>query len=193
MAIDPMKLSDVKACSKPQGANIDRLLNLISVYDAELALAWREDMRTSYRREDFSMRAASIAISHLEATVEEMRKGAEASIVLNVDPCAVDAGVLVPKGYYAVATEKGATNALAFYRVTVSEDERVRWVAHQVSGTFQSLPKAQAESVLWKIVEDPREAKLAYGRELGFCGECGRPLTNDESRAYGMGPICRSK
>lgn len=37
------------------------------------------------------------------------------------------------------------------------------------------------------------EAMLRFGRELGTCGHCGRDLTNEESRAAGIGPVCRTK
>lgn len=39
----------------------------------------------------------------------------------------------------------------------------------------------------------PYEAMIRYGQEIGACGHCGRDLTNEESRAAGIGPICRNK
>lgn len=39
----------------------------------------------------------------------------------------------------------------------------------------------------------PYEAMIRYGQEIGSCGHCGRELTNQESRAAGIGPICRNK
>jgi len=32
-----------------------------------------------------------------------------------------------------------------------------------------------------------------YGTELGECGVCGRTLTDEKSRAYGIGPVCRER
>jgi hypothetical protein len=49
-------------------------------------------------------------------------------------------------------------------------------------------------TVARKIVDaDPKVAMLRYGQELGQCGHCYRTLTNDESRAVGIGPVCRAK
>lgn len=47
--------------------------------------------------------------------------------------------------------------------------------------------------VLKKIAADPFGSAQLYGRELGVCGVCGSELTNDESRALGIGPVCREK
>jgi hypothetical protein len=38
-----------------------------------------------------------------------------------------------------------------------------------------------------------KESMLLYGKEIGKCGHCGRTLTNDESRAAGIGPVCAGK
>jgi hypothetical protein len=40
---------------------------------------------------------------------------------------------------------------------------------------------------------DLTEAMAKYGRELKHCGLCGRTLTNDASRAIGIGPECAAK
>lgn len=44
-----------------------------------------------------------------------------------------------------------------------------------------------------KVLADPLEAVRRYGLELGVCGVCGLPLTNEESRREGIGPVCRSR
>jgi hypothetical protein len=51
----------------------------------------------------------------------------------------------------------------------------------------------QWPSLIDKVLADPLAAVARYGLELGVCGVCGLPLTNDESRALGIGPVCRSK
>lgn len=40
------------------------------------------------------------------------------------------------------------------------------------------------------LVADPEGALVRYGRVTGTCGICGRELTNAESIARGIGPIC---
>jgi hypothetical protein len=46
---------------------------------------------------------------------------------------------------------------------------------------------------LTTLARDPAAAATAYGRATGTCSCCGRELTNPESIALGIGPICASK
>ena len=49
-------------------------------------------------------------------------------------------------------------------------------------------------NILARIAAVGAEAASArYGHEIGECGICGRQLTNDESRARGIGPVCAAK
>lgn len=91
----------------------------------------------------------------------------------------------LPEGRYAVPTEDGAENKLAFYNVTE------RGVFLQLSDALHPVPQAVEQAIIAKILLDPAEAARTYGRELGACGVCGRTLTNDVSRGYGIGPVCR--
>ena len=49
------------------------------------------------------------------------------------------------------------------------------------------------EAVLRAVIKDAEGALTRYGLELGACGMCGRTLTDEESRARGIGPICADK
>lgn len=103
----------------------------------------------------------------------------------------------VPAGRYAVETDKGAINELAFYKV--DRPETGRWAGFVFVKLIlggeqeQRLSRAAGAAVLAKIAVDPRAAAIRYGHEMGECGRCGTNLTNDESRAYGIGPDCRKK
>jgi hypothetical protein len=44
-----------------------------------------------------------------------------------------------------------------------------------------------------EIAADPKGAAVKYGMESGTCSCCGRELSNKESIALGIGPICRDK
>lgn len=99
----------------------------------------------------------------------------------------------VPAGRYAVTTEAGP---LAFYRV--SRPTEGRWagrtfVAVQASDDEHPVRGQAAAAVLAKIATDPEAASRAYGREIGACGVCGRTLTDEASRAAGIGPVCAAK
>lgn len=98
---------------------------------------------------------------------------------------------------FAVATEKGAVNELAFWWIVKHDGPQgTRYFLRQVIGgqgatRVRMSPEAMI-SIAKKIqAAGPVEAMLKYGQEIGECGHCGRTLTNDESRAFGMGPKCR--
>ena len=46
--------------------------------------------------------------------------------------------------------------------------------------------------ILDAIASDP-DALARYGQELGICARCHRELTDEASRAAGLGPTCRTK
>lgn len=105
-----------------------------------------------------------------------------------------EVAVDVPAGRYAVATEDGAVNALAFYKV--DRPTEGRWAGYvfvklMVSDDEQKLSRQAGQAVLKKIAAIGAEAaSAAYGHHIGECGVCGRTLTNDDSRARGIGPKC---
>lgn len=100
----------------------------------------------------------------------------------------------VPAGRYAVETEDGAVNTLAFYKVDRPTDGRWAgyvFVKHIVSDEEQRMSQAAGKAILAKIAAaGPEAASARYGHEIGKCGVCNRTLTNDESRARGIGPVC---
>lgn len=49
------------------------------------------------------------------------------------------------------------------------------------------------EAVLRAVIADALGCLERYGLELGACGLCGRTLTDEESRARGIGPVCIDK
>jgi len=51
----------------------------------------------------------------------------------------------------------------------------------------------ETEARILAAAADPHAAAVAYGVQTGICACCGRELTNAESVALGIGPICRDK
>lgn len=47
-----------------------------------------------------------------------------------------------------------------------------------------------ASAVLARILVNPTRTASSYGHELGRCCRCGKKLTDDRSRWYGIGPEC---
>lgn len=95
---------------------------------------------------------------------------------------------------FAVDTEAGATNSIAFWRISPSRDGQ-RFYLNQVIGgqgpvKVRMSPEAMVAIANKIIAAGPVEAMMRYGLELGECGHCGRELTNNKSRAAGIGPKC---
>lgn len=101
----------------------------------------------------------------------------------------------VPAGFYAVPSRTG-NNDLDFFRVDRPEDGK--WAGYtfvkrvigghddqRVRGTEMRLA---LEAILATGVD---QARQTYGVEIGRCAICNRHLTDDESRAFGIGPTCR--
>lgn len=57
---------------------------------------------------------------------------------------------------------------------------------------LRTAPEWAAEA-LSRIARDPSTAAVEYGRETGRCSCCGRELTNPDSIALGIGPICKDR
>lgn len=100
----------------------------------------------------------------------------------------------VPEGYYAVASATG-NNDLDFYVVQVGKDKwagRI-FVKRVIGGHPDTAVRGtEAKAALTRIFEaDWQEAAHRYGQEIGRCGKCNRTLTDETSRAYGIGPVCR--
>lgn len=100
----------------------------------------------------------------------------------------------VPRGSYALETPGTEfTNDITFFSVWISEDG-ARWsVKLWASDELIKLARATQYRVLAAISDNPAEAAELYGKQVGKCGICHRKLTNDISRARGIGPICAQR
>lgn len=95
----------------------------------------------------------------------------------------------VPAGSYALESD----GVWKFYLVEVSQTGFVT-VSVQHSDEASRLPFGPMVAVLKRIVEvTPLEACKAYGRQIGECGKCHRTLTNPDSIAAGIGPVCAGR
>lgn len=98
---------------------------------------------------------------------------------------------------FAVDTNDGAVNELAFWWIVKHDGPQgTRYFVRQMIGgqgatRVRMSPEAMIGLANKINAAGPVEAMLRYGREIGRCGHCGRELTNDKSRDFGMGPKCR--
>lgn len=94
-----------------------------------------------------------------------------------------------------LAIPSNGANDLDFLRVKRSSDGAVQVL--RVIGGHSDQPVAADQSValLERIActDDVPAAIVTYGVELGVCGRCGRHLTDEDSRAAGIGPDCASR
>lgn len=90
----------------------------------------------------------------------------------------------IREGRYAFEIAPGEAR---FYRVT--RQGRIRVQAGPSEHPYNGKLNADLE---W-IKANPREAASLYGRLIEKCGRCGLALTDDESRARGLGPVCAGK
>lgn len=91
---------------------------------------------------------------------------------------------------------KPRERSVRFFKIDAPDEGRWKgyvFVSRQASDDLYPIkhPSDKAR-IINRIIQDGwKECLLLYGREIGKCGHCGRTLTNDESRAYGIGPVCR--
>lgn len=83
-------------------------------------------------------------------------------------------------------------NPGAIYVNRTSDSE---YVGKVIGGKFEPVRSTSEEDklALLRIAENPREAAIRWGQKTGTCSCCGRELTNAESIALGIGPICATK
>jgi len=97
-----------------------------------------------------------------------------------------------PEGRYAILVD----DVTKFYKIDAPlEGKWAGYVFVKVQASDELHPirsRDSREAIINDIIDQGwKESLLRYGREIGRCGHCGRTLTNEESRAYGIGPVCR--
>lgn len=98
---------------------------------------------------------------------------------------------------FRVAVQLSADDKLRFFQLDTPL--KGRWVGcvfmkEQAGDDLHKVRDiVREEAVLRAVIADAEGALVRYGLELGACGMCGRTLTDEESRARGIGPICAEK
>lgn len=98
----------------------------------------------------------------------------------------------VPGGRYALPSNTEDAAKIRFFQV--DESAGYYHVYAQASDELHELRYRAFRTVLQEIVDfGVLESSILYGQNLGVCGRCGRALTDPESRARGIGPVCAEK
>lgn len=84
-------------------------------------------------------------------------------------------------------------NAGCIYVVRASDDTYLGKITPEDKFvTSRECTDADSATVA-RVAADPAAAATAHGHEYGYCACCSRELTNPESVARGIGPICADK
>jgi hypothetical protein len=94
--------------------------------------------------------------------------------------------------YYALRNEDGVVK---FYRVKAGTKPGWWWIDAQASGEFHPVRSVGIKNRILRDIIDmgPEASMRLYGQEIGSCGRCHRTLTDETSRANGIGPECEGK
>lgn len=98
----------------------------------------------------------------------------------------------VPEGRYAVEMD-GKLHFFKVRRPTEGRWDGYTFVDEQAGPQTYPVRRDRRNAVLTLIAQDTHGALVRYGHELGRCGVCGLELTDEESRARGIGPVCAGK
>lgn len=130
---------------------------------------------------------------------EERKAEAKPVSTAKLEACFAKAGASLraPRLRLAGLTIKPAkatsANAGALYVQGLAADKSENVYLGKIAGGkfYRSRDcSAEQEAKVLAACDDPLGAAVAYGRLTGACACCGRELTNSESIARGIGPIC---
>lgn len=167
----------------------------ISFYNNLLDLAARlgyEASTVEAARRRFPARTvadASEAITRAKATVARLQAAAPAAVAPVVQAKGQPAPVA--DGHYALVKD----DVVKFYRVRTPQDGSwagFTFLDAQASDDYFPIKGASRHAIMAEIAADD-QALARYGQTLGICGACRRTLTDETSRALGLGPICRNR
>lgn len=183
--LDSVPVEHVADMRSPRQAELmDSLIAQIAELDTQAgaaAQAYTERMTTAGRWTPGREGNASAWISRMIAKVTELRAAKPAQPATQVE---------VADGRYAI--EENGT--LKFFRVKNGNRAGFVFLDIQASDDWHSIRNVtRIRAILALIAQDPHAAMVRYGHELGVCGRCGRTLTDEASRAAGIGPVCQDK
>lgn len=108
---------------------------------------------------------------------------------------AINIGTSVPEGRYALKMSDDVWKFFRVSRPTIGKWRGRVFVDYQFSDEFHPVRDRKHRNEILEAIAaaGARECSLAYGREIGCCGVCSRTLTNPESIAEGIGPVCKAR
>lgn len=110
----------------------------------------------------------------------------------------------LPEGRYAlpVLTDDGTPDGdkHRYFKVKIGKRSGRKYLVEGHGGGHDDLVWGDlvkfehgAGTIARRLVEDPHTFIVLFGTKTSHCGDCGRSLSNEESRRVGIGPWCRGK
>lgn len=97
----------------------------------------------------------------------------------------------VQSGRYALINADGAASFYVVERITDGKWAGRTFVTMMVGDNGAPVKdRTQRTAILERIAADELGALARYGQMIGVCGACGLTLTDEVSRARGIGPVC---
>lgn len=84
-------------------------------------------------------------------------------------------------------------DGVRFYAITGGDGYRKLYELTGGAGDFKFQRIYRPVKILKRIAADPVAAFALFGIEVGKCGRCGSPLTQDHTRKRGIGDTCYAK
>ena len=115
-----------------------------------------------------------------------------------VKPFDLDTALADVRDCFIALPSATGTNDLDFFGVRTAKQSKRRYIVRVIGGHPETMIKGAearkvAERVLALSAYELDEAIVRYGLEIGRCGRCNRTLTDEASRARGLGSECASK
>lgn len=100
-----------------------------------------------------------------------------------------------PEGRYALEQPDNKDTPIAFYEIGWWQNHITIRRLVGAPGDFarQRVRDSIGQRILDAIEANPKEAMMRFADETECCGSCGSPLTNKDSRAARIGPVCAKK
>lgn len=175
-----------------------------------LILDIRQNPRFREGRMQLSPRQVDAILAHIEREKQWAQERATRPQGPKVEGLRVEN---LPEGpaYFAVDNDQGELTFLRLRRLGTDATDRwtgqpYRWagwvfVDQQLGPNYEKRGRIDPQgtytgpwpTLVGRIMADPLTAMARYGHEIGRCGYCHLPLTNAESRALGIGPVCRER
>ena len=154
----------------------------------------RQNLNAGHKARGYiSFDEAKAALNILIPLAQSVQEAPTAPRSGSTTPQAPKTAPKVPNGSYAIVVD----GTVKFY--TVNSSTEGKWAgytfveAHRSDDRIPVRNREHRTAILTAIAADPKAAAVRFGRETNHCALCNRELTDEGSRAAGIGPTCAAR